>query len=99
MWSAWAEGARLSDGGSWRKEWEERAASGGQLWGQCPWPPISMRPRSARHGNRSPHRSLGRSEHLSSHRWWRALARTHACTGTHTWAAWRLGARRGRQVR
>lgn len=89
----------------WRRKLEEGVggvASGGQLWGQCPWPPISMRPRSAHHGNRSPHRaarSLGRSAHLSSHRWWRARVGTHARTGTHARPAWRLGARPGRQVR
>lgn len=61
-------------------------ASGGQLRGQCPWPSISMRARSALHGNRFPHRaarSLGRSAHLSSHRWWRARAGTHARTHGH----------------
>lgn len=35
-WNAWAKGARPTDDGSWRKEWEARVAGGGVAVGAVP---------------------------------------------------------------
>lgn len=60
-----------------------------------------MRPRSARHGNRSPRTApAGQPRAQGAPRLPQVAERTggHARTGTHARAAGRLGARRGRQV-
>lgn len=90
---------------SWRKEWEEGA---GRTGGSASGRPISMRPRSAHHGNRSPSAAPARQPRAQcapllpqvAARAGRARSHGYARAGTHSRGAWgRLGASRGRQVR
>lgn len=78
---------------SWRKEWEEGAErTGGSASGR----PISMRPRSAHHGNRSPSAEPARQPRAQrapllpqvAARAGRARSHGYARAGTHTRGAW-----------